>query len=91
MMGISPQIEHRLFSFMSLNWRGRPLETHEVIINLIASTTTSTGLKVYAQLDTRSYPTRITVSDGQIAAVHITRHTFHGDWNYTITPSVIQS
>jgi transposase len=81
------KIEHRLFSFMSLNWRGRPLETHEVIINLIASTTTSTGLKVYAQLDRRSYPTHITVTDKQLAAVNITRHPFHGDWNYTINPS----
>jgi transposase len=81
------KIEHRLFSFMSLNWRGRPLETHEVIINLIASTTTSTGLKVYAQLDRRSYPTHITVTDEQLAAVNITRHPFHGDWNYTINPS----
>jgi transposase len=81
------KIEHRLFSFMSLNWRGRPLETHEVIINLIASTTTSTGLKVYAQLDRRPYPTHITVTDEQLAAVNITRHPFHGDWNYTINPS----
>lgn len=81
------KIEHRLFSFMSLNWRGRPLETHEVIINLIASTTTSTGLKVYAQLDRRSYPTHITVTDEQLATVNITRHPFHGDWNYTINPS----
>jgi len=81
------KIEHRLFSFMSLNWRGRPLETHEVIINLIASTRTSTGLKVYAQLDQRSYPTHITVTDEQLAAVNITRHPFHGDWNYTINPS----
>jgi hypothetical protein len=78
------KIEHRLFSFMSLNWRGRPLETHEVIINLIASTTTSTGLKVYAQLDQRSYPTRIKVTNEQLATVNITRHPFHGDWNYTI-------
>jgi hypothetical protein len=81
------KIEHRLFSFMSLNWRGRPLQTHEVIINLIASTTTSTGLKVYAQLDQRSYPTHITVTNEQLAAVNITRHPFHGDWNYTINPS----
>jgi transposase len=81
------KIEHRLFSFISLNWRGRPLQTHEVIISLIASTTTSTGLKVYAQLDRRSYPTHITVTDEQLAAVNITRHPFHGDWNYTINPS----
>jgi hypothetical protein len=83
------RVEHRLFSFMSLNWRGKPLISHEVIINLIAGTTTSTGLKVYAQLDERPYPTRIEVSDEQLAAVNIERHTFHGEWNYSITPSVI--
>jgi hypothetical protein len=85
------KIEHRLFSFMSLNWRGKPLESHEVIINLINGTTTSTGLKVYAQLDKRPYPTRIEVTDEQLAAVNITRNTFHGEWNYSITPSTIQS
>jgi hypothetical protein len=85
------KIEHRLFSFMSLNWRGKPLESHEVIINLIAATTTSTGLKVYAQLDKRPYPTRIEVTDEQLAAVNIARHTFHGEWNYSITPPVIQT
>ncbi|MGZ6725770.1 MAG: ISAzo13 family transposase [Solirubrobacteraceae bacterium] len=85
------KVEHRLFSFMSLNWRGKPLESHEVIINLIAATTTSTGLKVYAQLDKRPYPTKIEVTDKQFAAVNITRHSFHGDWNYTISPSVIES
>jgi DDE family transposase len=83
------RIEHRLFSFMSLNWRGKPLISHEVIINLIAGTTTSTGLKVYAQLDQRPYPTRIEVTDEQLAAVNITRHIFHGEWNYSVTPSVI--
>ena len=85
------KVEHRLFSFMSLNWRGKPLESHEVIINLIAATTTSTGLKVYAQLDKRPYPTKIEVTDEQLAAVNITRHSFHGDWNYTISPSGIES
>jgi hypothetical protein len=85
------KVEHRLFSFMSLNWRGKPLESHEVIINLIAATTTSTGLKVYAQLDKRPYPTKIEVTDEQLAAVNIARHSFHGDWNYTISPSVIES
>ncbi len=76
---------------MSLNWRGKPLESHEVIINLIAGTTTSTGLKVYARLDKRPYPTRIEVTDEQLAAVNIQRHTFHGEWNYSITPLVIQT
>ena len=85
------KVEHRLFSFMSLNWHDKPLESHEVIINLIAATTTSTGLKVYAQLDKRPYPTKIEVTDEQFAAVNITRHSFHGDWNYTISPSVIES
>jgi hypothetical protein len=85
------KIEHRLFSFMSLNWRGKPLESHEVIINLIAGTTTSTGLKVYAELDKRAYPTRIEVTDEQLAAVNIKRGTFHGEWNYQISPSLIQT
>jgi Rhodopirellula transposase DDE domain len=85
------KVEHRLFSFMSLNWRGKPLISHEVIINLIAATTTSTGLKVYAQLDKRPYPTKIEVTDQQLAAVNITRHPFHGDWNYFISPSLIES
>jgi hypothetical protein len=84
------KIEHRLFSFVSLNWRGKPLESLEVIVNLIASTTTNTGLKVYAQLDPGSYERGIEITDEQLAAVNITRHEFHGDWNYTITPSHTQ-
>jgi hypothetical protein len=91
MIGISRQIEHRLFSFMSLNWRGRPLISHEVIISLIAATTTSTGLKVYAQLDDRHYPKEVEVTDEELAAVNITRNSFHGEWNYTITPSTTES
>ena len=85
------KIEHRMFSFVSLNWRGRPLESLEIILNLIASTTTSTGLKVYSRLDDRAYERGLEINDDQLAAVQITRHTFHGDWNYTITPSTIQS
>jgi hypothetical protein len=85
------KIEHRLFSFVSLNWRGKPLESLEVVVNLIASTTTNTGLKVYAQLDPDSYERGIEITDEQLAAVNIARHTFHGDWNYTITPSLAQS
>jgi transposase len=85
------KIEHRMFSFVSLNWRGKPLESLEMIINLIANTSTSTGLKLYAQLDDRTYERGIEITDAQLAAVNITRHTFHGDWNYTITPSAIQS
>ena len=85
------KIEHRMFSFVSLNWRGKPLDSLEVIINLIANTSTSTGLKLYAQLDDRTYERGIEVTDKQLAAVNINRHTFHGDWNYIINPSVIQS
>jgi hypothetical protein len=85
------KIEHRMFSFVSLNWRGKPLESLEVIINLIAGTTTNTGLKIYAQLDDRTYEKGVEVTDEQVAAVSITRHAFHGDWNYTITPSEIKS
>ena len=85
------KIEHRLFSFISTNWRGKPLISHEVIINLITATTTSTGLKVYAQLDDRPYPKEIEVTDQELAAVNITRNPFHGDWNYTITPSTTES
>jgi transposase len=80
------KIEHRLFSFISLNWRAKPLVSLEVIINLIASTSTRTGLNVYAQLDERTYPDRVRVSDAELAAVNIDRHAFHGDWNYTIKP-----
>jgi hypothetical protein len=85
------KIEHRLFSFISTNWRGQPLLSHEVIINLIAGTTTTTGLKVYAQLDERTYEKGITVTDQQLAQVNIDRAPFHGDWNYTITPALIPS
>jgi transposase len=82
------KIEHQLFSFMSINWRGKPLISHEVIINLIAATTTSTGLKVYAQMDDRPYPKGVEVSDQELAAVNIERHAFHGEWNYTINPAI---
>jgi len=85
------KIEHRLFSFISTNWRGKPLISHEVIINLIAATTTTTGLKVYAQIDDREYEKGIKVSDEQLATINITRNTFHGDWNYTVAPSHAQS
>ena len=85
------KIEHRLFSFISTNWRGRPLISREVIINLIAGTTTTTGLKVYARLDEREYEKGITISDQQLAQVKITRDSFHGDWNYRIVPSLARS
>jgi hypothetical protein len=85
------KVEHRMFSFMSLNARGKPLESIEVIINLIAGTTTTTGLKIYAQLDDRTYEKGITVSDQQLAAVNITRDAFHGEWNYNVDPSLTKS
>ena len=80
------KIEHRLFSFISHNWRGKPLVDYATIISLIASTTTSTGLKVYARLDETDYPKSIQVSDADMAKLNIRRHDFHGDWNYTIHP-----
>lgn len=80
------KIEHRLFSFISQNWRGKPLISHEVIVNLIASTTTKTGLKVHSQLDLGSYPAGIKVSDREVAQIALRRDRFHGDWNYTIHP-----
>jgi transposase len=81
------KIEHRLWSFIAKNWRGRPLVSHEVIINSIAATTTDTGLRVYAQLDARDYPQGIDVTDQELAAVNLHRDDFHGEWNYTIKPS----
>jgi hypothetical protein len=80
------KIEHRLFSFITQNWRGRPLVSHQTIVNLIANTTTRTGLIVKAALDTNHYETEIKVSDEQIARLRLTHHEFHGDWNYTISP-----
>ncbi len=81
------KIEHRLFSFISQNWRGKPLISHEVIINLIAATSTRTGLKVYARLDGRPYPKKLVVTDEQLAAVNLEGHAFHPEWNYTISPT----
>ena len=81
------KIEHRLFSYISLNWRGQPLVSHEVIVNLIAATTTRKGLKVRAQLDTNPYPKGIKVSDEEFASIRLARDDFHGEWNYTITPN----
>ena len=81
------KIEHRMFSYVSLNWRGRPLESLQVIIDLIGATTTSTGLKVYARLDPGHYEKGIKVTDQELAAVDIARDQFHPDWNYTIHPT----
>ncbi len=81
------KIEHRLFAHITMNWRGRPLVSHEVIIELIGATTTRTGLRVQAVRDTGLYPTKIKVTDEALAAVHLAPHAFHGEWNYTISPA----
>jgi len=80
------KIEHRLFSFITKNWRGRPLVSHEAVVNLIANTTTENGLIVKAALDTNHYDTKIKVTDEQLAALRLKPHRFHGDWNYTLSP-----
>ena len=80
------KIEHRLFSFISRNWRGQPLISYEVIISLIAATTTSAGLEVHARLDQNEYP-KVEISDAELATVNLTRDAFHGEWNYSINPS----
>lgn len=80
------KIEHRLFSFISQNWRGKPLVSHQAVVNLIAATTTRTGLRVKAALDTRRYATAVHVPDEVFARLRITPHAFHGDWNYTVAP-----
>ena len=80
------KIEHRLFSFITQNWRGRPLVSHQAIVNLIASTTTRAGLVVKAALDRNHYQTKIKVTDQELARLRMTRHEFHGDWNYTFKP-----
>jgi Rhodopirellula transposase DDE domain len=80
------KVEHRLFSFITQNWRGRPLASRETVVKLIANTTTQTGLFVKAALDTHHYETKIKVSDAELARLKMTRHRFHGDWNYTIKP-----
>lgn len=80
------KIEHRLFSFITQNWRGKPLISHEVIVNLIAATTNRKGLKVHCSLDTNTYPTGIKVSDKELKDVNIVRNDFHGEWNYAIHP-----
>ena len=84
------KVEHRLFSHITMNWRGRPLTSHEVIVQTIAATTTRTGLRVRAELDTGAYDTGIKVSDRQMDALPLTRHDWHGDWNYTLRPEDIR-
>lgn len=80
------RIEHRLFSFITQNWRGRPLVSHQTVVSLIAGTTTRTGLLVKAALDTNRYDTAIKVTDEQLDRLRLTPHPFHGDWNYRLTP-----
>lgn len=81
------KIEHRLFSFITMNWRAKPLVSYQVIIDLIGATTTKTGLKVTCELDDNLYPKGVVVSDEELAAVNMVRADFHGEWNYTIKPS----
>jgi DNA-binding phage protein len=80
------KIEHRLFSFISQNWRGKPLVSYAVIVSLIAATTTKAGLRVRCGLDTNAYPVGVKVSDAEMAEIQIERDSFHGEWNYTILP-----
>ena len=83
------KIEHRLFSHITMNWRGRPLTSHDVVINSIAATTTRAGLTVQARLDDGTYPTGVKVTSAQMAALPVSRHPFHGDWNYTLHPAAM--
>ncbi len=82
------KIEHRLFSHISMNWKGRSLTSHDVVVNLIAATKTKTGLKVKAKLDKGIYPKGIKISDKEMSEIDIKEHRFHGDWNYTISPQI---
>jgi len=81
------RIEHRLFAFITQNWRGKPLVSHQVIVQLISATTTKTGLNIACRIDNNRYPKGVTVSDEEMAAINLTAHQFHGEWNYTISPS----
>ena len=80
------KIEHRLFSYISQNWRGKPLLTHATIVNLIANTSTNSGLTVHCMLDKKHYPPKVEVTDEQMASIKIKHDPFHGEWNYTISP-----
>ena len=81
------KIEHRLFSQITMNWRGRPLKTHQIIVDLISSTTTATGLTVHCTLDTGHYPTGTAYTEADVVALPLRRHDFHGEWNYTLLPA----
>ena len=80
------QIEHRLFAFITQNWRGKPLADLQTVVNLIAKTTTQTGLKIKAAVDENRYETAVKITDEQLASLRLTPHEFHGDWNYTLKP-----
>jgi len=80
------KIEHRLFSAITMNWRGRPLASHEVVVNTIAATTTRTGLSVHAELDPGTCPAGVKISKAQMDALPLARHDWHGEWNYTLHP-----
>ena len=80
------KIEHRLFAFITQNWRGKPLLSHEVIIQLIANTTTKTGLNVTCRIDTNTYEKGLKISDAEMATLNLQPKNFHGEWNYTIAP-----
>jgi len=84
------KIEHRLFAHISMNWRGRPLVSHEVVVELIDATTTQAGLRVQAELDLGQYPTKVKVADEEMASLQLTPHAFHGEWNYTLAPRSIR-
>jgi hypothetical protein len=81
------KIEHRMFSFISMNWRGCPLTSYRTIVELISATTTETGLTIRAELDTDFYPKGVVVTDKELDALPLTRHEWHGDWNYTLHPT----
>ena len=81
------KIEHRLFSLITQNWRGRPLVSHQAIVQLIAATTTNAGLKVRCEIDPNTYPAGLKVPNAEMARINLHRHDFHGEWNYTIRPT----
>lgn len=85
------KIEHRMFSFITMNWRGRPLESLRTVVELISATTTETGLTIRAEHDSTIYPKGIKITDQELAAVPLKRHTWHGDWNYTINAQTTPS
>jgi len=85
-IGALDLLEHRMFSFISLYWRGKPLISHEVGVNLIGNTSAATGLRIQAELDTAMYPEGVKVSADDLGKLKLTRHDFHGEWNYSIAP-----